>query len=145
MADLVRGPVELMDAVRRLVRDMVVVGTLEDAEDLVAVHPELTAVTAEGDILSAHFAHGGSAGAPSLLEVQASVDEAAAQLEELAVRCAGLTEEQRLAGSGAGPPPGWSRSWGSGAGRPSGRSPGCPSNWGGWPGRPVARPVRPSG
>ncbi|MFD5499856.1 AAA family ATPase [Streptomyces sp. NPDC127061] len=98
VADLVRGPVELMGAVRRLVRDMVVVGTLEDAEDLVAVHPELTAVTAEGDILSAHFAHGGSAGAPSLLEVQASVDEAAAQLEELAVRCAGLTEAQRIAG-----------------------------------------------
>ncbi|MET8744134.1 chromosome segregation protein SMC [Streptomyces sp. NPDC004728] len=98
VADLVRGPVELMDAVRRLVRDMVVVGTLEDAEDLVAVHPELTAVTAEGDILSAHFAHGGSAGAPSLLEVQASVDEAAAQLEELAVECAGLTEAQRVAG-----------------------------------------------
>ncbi|MFJ8853166.1 chromosome segregation protein SMC [Streptomyces sp. NPDC102437] len=98
VAELVRGPVELMDAVRRLVRDMVVVGTLEDAEDLVAVHPELTAVTAEGDILSAHFAHGGSAGAPSLLEVQASVDEAAAQLEELAVNCAGLTEEQRVAG-----------------------------------------------
>lgn len=98
VADLVRGPVELMGAVRRLVRDMVVVGTLEDAEDLVSVHPELTAVTAEGDILSAHFAHGGSAGAPSLLEVQASVDEAAAQLEELAVRCAGLTEAQRIAG-----------------------------------------------
>ncbi|MFF3957580.1 chromosome segregation protein SMC [Streptomyces sp. NPDC001890] len=98
VADLVRGPVELMDAVRRLVRDMVVVGTLEDAEDLVAVHPELMAVTAEGDILSAHFAHGGSAGAPSLLEVQASVDEAAAQLEELAVECARLTEEQRGAG-----------------------------------------------
>ncbi|WP_329588916.1 AAA family ATPase [Streptomyces sp. NBC_01005] len=98
VADLVRGPVELMGAVRRLVRDMVVVGTLEDAEHLVAVHPELTAVTAEGDILSAHFAHGGSAGAPSLLEVQASVDEAAAQLEELAVRCAGLTEAQRIAG-----------------------------------------------
>ncbi|MFJ5195722.1 AAA family ATPase [Streptomyces sp. NPDC088394] len=98
VADLVRGPAELMGAVRRLVRDMVVVGTLEDAEDLVAVHPELTAVTAEGDILSAHFAHGGSAGAPSLLEVQASVDEAAAQLEELAVRCAELTEAQRIAG-----------------------------------------------
>ncbi|MEU0633484.1 chromosome segregation protein SMC, partial [Streptomyces sp. NPDC005989] len=98
VADLVRGPVELMDAVRRLVRDTVVVATLEDAEDLVAVHPELTAVTAEGDILSAHFAHGGSAGAPSLLEVQASVDEAAAQLEELAVECAGLTEEQRVSG-----------------------------------------------
>ncbi|MFJ7489839.1 chromosome segregation protein SMC [Streptomyces sp. NPDC097727] len=98
VADLVRGPVELVGAVRRLVRDMVVVGTLEDAEDLVAVHPELTAVTAEGDILSAHFAHGGSAGAPSLLEVQASVDEAAAQLEELGVRCAELSEDQRHAG-----------------------------------------------
>ncbi|MEE1809549.1 chromosome segregation protein SMC [Streptomyces sp. BE133] len=98
VGDLVRGPVELVGSVRRLVRDMVVVGTLEDAEDLVAVRPELTAVTAEGDILSAHFAHGGSAGAPSLLEVQASVDEAAAQLEELAVRCAELTEGQRRAG-----------------------------------------------
>ncbi|WP_327370098.1 chromosome segregation protein SMC [Streptomyces sp. NBC_01217] len=102
VADLVSGPVELVGSVRRLVRDMVVVGTLEDAEDLVAVRPELTAVTAEGDILSAHFAHGGSAGAPSLLEVQASVDEAAAQLEELAVRCAELTEVQRLAGERRG-------------------------------------------
>ncbi|TWG05948.1 chromosome segregation protein [Streptomyces brevispora] len=97
VADLVSGPVELLAAVRRLVRDMVVVGTLEDAEDLVAAHPELTAVTGEGDVLSAHFAHGGSAGAPSLLEVQASVDEAAAELAELAVRCAELAESQRLA------------------------------------------------
>ncbi|MFF9588157.1 chromosome segregation protein SMC [Streptomyces sp. NPDC014646] len=98
VADLVRGSVELVDAVRGLVRDTVVVGTLEDAEDLLAEHPGLTAVTAEGDILSAHFAHGGSAGAPSLLEVQASVDEAAAQMEELALRCAELAEVQRLAG-----------------------------------------------
>ncbi|MFI9625737.1 AAA family ATPase [Streptomyces sp. NPDC052042] len=98
VADLVRGPAGLVEAVRRLVRDTVVVGTLEDAEDLVTAYPGRTAVTAEGDILSAHFAHGGSAGAPSLLEVRASVDEAAAQLEELAVRCAELTEAQRLAG-----------------------------------------------
>ncbi|WP_327349300.1 AAA family ATPase [Streptomyces sp. NBC_01321] len=102
VAVLVGGPAELVGAVQRLVRDMVVVGTLEDAEDLVAARPELTAVTAEGDILSARFAHGGSAGAPSLLEVQASVDEAAAQLEELAVRCAELTEAQRLAGERRG-------------------------------------------
>ncbi|MEU9846386.1 chromosome segregation protein SMC [Streptomyces sp. NPDC047985] len=102
VADLVRGPVELVDAVRRLVRETVVVGTLEDAEELVATRPGLTAVTVEGDILSAHFAHGGSAGAPSLLEVQASVDEAAAQMEELAVRCAELTEIQRLAGERRG-------------------------------------------
>ncbi|MGC5400253.1 AAA family ATPase [Streptomyces sp. DT20] len=97
VADLVSGPVELVAAVRRLVRDMVVVGTLEDAEDLVAARPELMAVTGEGDVLSAHFAHGGSAGAPSLLEVQASVDEAAAELAELAVRCTELAEAQQLA------------------------------------------------
>ncbi|MFD7698333.1 chromosome segregation protein SMC [Streptomyces sp. NPDC059805] len=96
-ADLVTGPAELMPAVRRLLRGIVVVGTLEDAEDLVYAHPGLTAVTAEGDLLGAHFAHGGSAGAPSLLEVQASVDEAAAELDELAVRCEELTEAQHAA------------------------------------------------
>lgn len=93
-ADLVRAPAELVPAVRRLLRGIVVVATLEDAEDLVHARPELTAVTAEGDLLGAHFAHGGSAGAPSLLEVQASVDEAAAELEELAVRCEELAEAQ---------------------------------------------------
>ncbi|MGW0291600.1 chromosome segregation protein SMC [Streptomyces tuirus] len=96
-ADLVRGPDDLMPTVRRLLHDIVIVGTLEDAEDLVYTHPGLTAVTAEGDLLGTHFAHGGSAGAPSLLEVQASVDEAAAELEELAVRCEELTEAQHEA------------------------------------------------
>ncbi|QBJ92526.1 chromosome segregation protein SMC [Streptomyces seoulensis] len=86
-ADLVRAPVELMGAVRRLLRGVVVVGTLEEAEGVVYARPELVAVTAEGDLLGAHFAQGGSAGAPSLLEVQASVDEAAGALTELAVRC----------------------------------------------------------
>ncbi|SEE55993.1 condensin subunit Smc [Streptomyces sp. 3213] len=96
-ADLVRAPADLMPAIRRLLHNIVVVDTLETAEQLVYTHPELTAVTAEGDLLGAHFAHGGSAGAPSLLEVQASVDEAAAELEELAVRCEELTAAQQSA------------------------------------------------
>ncbi|MEV5383238.1 AAA family ATPase [Streptomyces sp. NPDC052721] len=96
-ADLVRGPAELMPAVRRLLSGIVVVDTLDDAEALVYTHPELTAVTAEGDLLAAHVAHGGSAGVPSLLEVQASVDEAAAELAELEVRCQELTEAQQAA------------------------------------------------
>ncbi|WP_409238552.1 chromosome segregation protein SMC [Streptomyces sp. PA5.6] len=97
-ADLVRGPDELMPAVRRLLRGIVAVGTLEDAEDVVYAHPELTAVTAEGDLLGAHFAQGGSAGAPSLLEVQASVDEAAAELDQLAAQCEELALAQERAG-----------------------------------------------
>ncbi|MCW8122071.1 chromosome segregation protein SMC [Streptomyces anthocyanicus] len=96
-ADLVHGPADLMPAVRRLLRGIVVVATLEDAEDLVYARPALTAVTAEGDLLGAHFAQGGSAGAPSLLEVQASVDQAAAELAELGVRCEELAAEQEAA------------------------------------------------
>ncbi|ASY32585.1 AAA family ATPase [Streptomyces sp. CLI2509] len=94
LADLVRGPEDLLRAVRRLLRGMVAVGTLDDALALVRAHPALVAVTAEGDVLGAHLAQGGSAGAPSLIEVQASVDEATAELEELAVRCAALAEAQ---------------------------------------------------
>ncbi|MFF5564972.1 AAA family ATPase [Streptomyces sp. NPDC012623] len=97
VVDLLRGPDRLMAAVARLVGDTVVVATLEDAEKLLDAHPELTAVTAEGDVLGTHFAHGGSAGAPSLLEVRASVDEAAAELAELDVRCAELAGAQRTA------------------------------------------------
>ncbi|WP_399943187.1 chromosome segregation protein SMC [Streptomyces sp. BBFR25] len=96
-ADLVHGPADLMPAVRRLLRGMVVVATLEDAEDLVYARPGLTAVTAEGDLLGAHFAQGGSAGAPSLLEVQASVDQAAAELAELGVRSEELAAAQDAA------------------------------------------------
>jgi chromosome segregation protein len=93
--EFVRGPEELMPAVRQLLRGTVVVGTLEDAEDLVRARPGLRAVTAEGDVLGAHFAQGGSAGAPSLLEVQASVEEAEAELVELDVRCEELAGRQR--------------------------------------------------
>ncbi|MDX6356378.1 MAG: chromosome segregation protein, partial [Streptomyces sp.] len=78
--DLVAVPAELGGAVRRLLAGTVVVESLADAEALVVRHPGLTAVTAEGDVLSAHLAQGGSAKAPSVLEVQAAVDEAVAEL-----------------------------------------------------------------
>ncbi|MFJ5833165.1 AAA family ATPase [Streptomyces sp. NPDC093089] len=96
-ADLVRCPAELLGAVRRLLAGVVVVEDLDEAAELVRARPALTAVTAEGDLLGAHFAQGGSAGAPSLLEVQASVAEAAAELDELTVRCEELAAGQREA------------------------------------------------
>ncbi|MFD6416924.1 chromosome segregation protein SMC [Streptomyces sp. NPDC060194] len=97
-ADLVSGPDALMPAVRTLLHTVFVVPSLAEAEAFVAAHPALTAVTAEGDVLGTHLAHGGSVGAPSLIEVQASVDEATAGLAELDGRCERLAAEQRAAG-----------------------------------------------
>ncbi|MFE9332665.1 chromosome segregation protein SMC [Streptomyces sp. NPDC006925] len=91
---LVTAPERLRPAVERLLDHTVVVDTLEAAEAVVRAHPDHTAVTAQGDLLSAHRAGGGSEGAPSLLEAQAAVDEAAAQLTELEDRCERLAREQ---------------------------------------------------
>ncbi|MFC1420434.1 chromosome segregation SMC family protein [Streptacidiphilus cavernicola] len=86
VAALVDGPAELVAVVRGLLGGYLLVGTLAEAAELVAAHPAHTAVTAEGDLLGRGFAYGGSAAAPSLLETQAAVDEAAAGLDALAGR-----------------------------------------------------------
>ncbi|WP_326687709.1 MULTISPECIES: chromosome segregation protein SMC [unclassified Streptomyces] len=91
---LVTAPESLRSTMEHLLRDIVVVDTLEAAEELLALRPECTAVTAEGDLLGTHFARGGSEGAPSYLEAQAAVDEAAAELTELETRRERLKEEQ---------------------------------------------------
>ncbi|NAZ85559.1 AAA family ATPase, partial [Kineococcus indalonis] len=73
---LLRAPQELAGALARLLGDVVVVADLDAARALVAARPDLVAATRDGDVLSAHRAAGGSASAPSLLQVQAAVDEA---------------------------------------------------------------------
>ncbi|GIG66377.1 chromosome segregation protein SMC [Phytomonospora endophytica] len=75
-ADLVRAPAHLSGAVRSALAGTVVVRDLASARDLLAAHPALTAVTAEGDVLGSHRAAGGSAKEQSYIEVQAAVDEA---------------------------------------------------------------------
>ncbi|MEU7063033.1 AAA family ATPase [Streptomyces sp. NPDC046161] len=96
-AELVDGDAGVVRAVGWVLREYVVVGTLAQAEAVVAEHPELVAVTADGDVLGTHIAHGGSAGAPSLLEVQAAVDEADAELTRLDAECAELGAAQAAA------------------------------------------------
>ncbi|MFE9927654.1 AAA family ATPase [Streptomyces sp. NPDC005533] len=96
---LVGGDDEARRAAAWVLRDHVVVDTLDAAEALVAARPDAVAVTLDGDVLGAHLAHGGSAGAPSLIEVQAAVDEAAAELTALDARCADLAGAQAAAQS----------------------------------------------
>ncbi|MFE2145569.1 AAA family ATPase, partial [Streptomyces sp. NPDC059456] len=95
--ELVQGDPGLVRAVEWVLRGYVVVGTLDDAELLVGARPDAVAVTLDGDVLGAHLAHGGSAGAPSLIEVQAAVDEAAAELDRLDGRCRDLGAAQDAA------------------------------------------------
>ncbi|MBB2899922.1 chromosome segregation protein [Kineococcus radiotolerans] len=73
---LVTVPTDLQPAVARLLGDVVVVADLTAAQDLVRTRPDLVAVTRDGDLLGTHLAAGGSRSAPSLLQVQAAVDEA---------------------------------------------------------------------
>ncbi|MFD4659476.1 chromosome segregation protein SMC [Kitasatospora sp. NPDC058444] len=91
-AELVDGPDELLGSVRRLLAGVAVVADLDQALRLTVARPGIYAVTADGDRLGAGFAQGGSGGAPSLLETQAAVDEAARAIGELAVRCAESAE-----------------------------------------------------
>ncbi|OKI89378.1 chromosome segregation protein SMC [Micromonospora sp. CB01531] len=74
--DLVECSAEIRPAVHRALRDVVLVDDLSAAAELVAGNPELRAVTPDGDVVGAYAAAGGSAKAPSYIEVQAAVEEA---------------------------------------------------------------------
>jgi chromosome segregation protein len=78
--DLVSGPAELAGAVSELLADVVVVADLTQSAGFVGENPDFRCVTADGDLIGAHWAHGGSAGAQSLLDVRAAADDAAAKL-----------------------------------------------------------------
>jgi chromosome segregation protein len=91
--DLVQAPPALQPALRRALDGVAVVDDLPAASSLVADHPRLRAVTAAGDLLGAHWATGGSASAPSVIEVQAAVDEATERLAEAVTRRERLSSE----------------------------------------------------
>ncbi|WP_353712474.1 chromosome segregation protein SMC [Arthrobacter sp. K5] len=95
--DLVTASGTTAAAVRTLLAATAVVEDHDTAAVLVAERPDLTAVTLAGDVFTAWTVTGGSAKAPSLLEVQAAVDDAASRL---AAVTAGL-EQCRFALAGA--------------------------------------------
>ena len=103
--DLVTTSAELCGAVVALLAGTVVVDGLDAACDLVRAHRDLRAVTPQGDVVSDTHVLGGSAGNPSVLELQAAADEAAAALAAADQRgeqaTAGLARLRELE-SGAG-------------------------------------------
>lgn len=78
--DVVECPEALRPALSRLLFKIAVVDDLAAAKALVAETPDVTAVTLDGDVLGGHFAAGGSSSQPSLIEVQAAVDDATESL-----------------------------------------------------------------
>ncbi|TDP97417.1 chromosome segregation protein SMC [Labedaea rhizosphaerae] len=78
--DLVRAPEGLRATVFTALDRMAVVTDLNAAKALVAAHPDVRAVTADGDVFGARWAIGGSERPQSVIEVQAAVDEAREKL-----------------------------------------------------------------
>ncbi len=84
--DLVRGPDELRRALAGLTHGVAVVADLDAALAVVRALPDVRVVTRDGDVLGRDWAYGGSASTPSLLEVQAALDEARRGLADAAHR-----------------------------------------------------------
>jgi len=91
--DVIAGAEELQPALRWLLRRVVVVADLAQARSLVQAHPELRAVTRDGDLLGTDFVWGGSAAAPSILEISAALDETRHKLRHASKRAESVREE----------------------------------------------------
>ncbi len=84
--DLVRAPDPLRASVRDALDRVAVVADLAVAAALVAEHPDVRAVTGDGDVLGSRWSIGGSASTPSAIEISAAVDEARLRADEAAAR-----------------------------------------------------------
>ncbi len=99
--DVVEAPDALRPALSRLLYKTAVVDDLAAAKSLVVQLADVVAVTLDGDLVGAWFATGGSSGGPSLIEVQAALDQArearrgaAADWERLQFELSALEREQ---------------------------------------------------
>ena len=81
LTDVVDGPRDLIDALRSRLGEVALVDSLDTAAGLRA--SGITVVTRDGDLITSTHAIGGSGEAPSLLEIQAAVDEAERALDDV--------------------------------------------------------------
>ncbi|MGH3721876.1 MAG: chromosome segregation protein SMC [Pseudonocardiaceae bacterium] len=97
--DLLQAPEALWPALHRLLERTAVVDDLTVAQALVAAQPTTRAVTSDGDVLGADWAHGGSGRGLSAIEVQAAVDDAQTRLAESQTRVERLAAQLDRAGA----------------------------------------------
>jgi chromosome segregation protein len=81
VSDVISGSPELLRALVGRLSGVVVVDDLPAASR--AAEQGFTAATRDGDVVGPHMAYGGSGDAPSLIELQSAVDDAATALEEV--------------------------------------------------------------
>jgi len=91
--EVVTCPESLRPAVEQLLDRVALVKDSSTAMDLVGLGQGITAVTPDGDVFAPGFVRGGSASAPSLIEVQAAVDETRDRIQEAVRR----SEQARFA------------------------------------------------
>ena len=80
--DVVSCPVSLRPAIEQLLDRVALAPDPAAAVDLVDLGQGITAVTPDGDVFAPGFVRGGSASAPSLIEIQAAVDETKEKVQD---------------------------------------------------------------
>ncbi|ALE74513.1 chromosome segregation protein SMC [Pseudonocardia sp. EC080610-09] len=108
-ASLVTAPPALGAPLAALLREVVVVDDLGAAAAALDARPDLTAVTTDGDLLTAHAARGGAGAGEGALQLQAAVDDAVterdavdAELESLRPTLEGARAEEEARGTDLG-------------------------------------------
>jgi chromosome segregation protein len=84
--EAVQAPPSLKPSVIAALDRVAIVPDLGVAARFVAAHPDVRAVTVDGDVLGAHWSSGGSASTPSAIEISAAVDEARQKADDAAGR-----------------------------------------------------------
>ena len=95
--DVVECPESVRPAVEQVLEQVALVPDSVTAKTLVRTHPGVTAVTRAGDVFAPGAVRGGSNAAPSLIELQAALDEA----QEAMARATREGEEARFRVAGA--------------------------------------------
>ncbi|WP_083450093.1 chromosome segregation protein SMC [Luteipulveratus mongoliensis] len=84
--DVVTCAPALRPVIDQILQRVALVADSTEAQQVTARAPHVTAVTAEGDVFGPGVVRGGSAAAPSLIEIQSAVDDARAQVSAAAHR-----------------------------------------------------------